>query len=52
MENIPPRTVAEEHLSFGMKATLDLGSSIFFPHLKVNPADLKVILSVSIFSIS
>ena len=47
IEAIPPRTVPENILRFSMRATFDKGMAIFYPHLKFNPADLKVHLKVS-----
>ena len=47
IEAIPERTIPEDILSFTMRATFDKGMSIFFPHMKFHPADLKVILTVS-----
>jgi hypothetical protein len=41
------RTVPDNKLSFKMKATFAPGSLIFYPHLKINPADLKVRMRVS-----
>jgi hypothetical protein len=46
---LPKRTVPEKNLHFTMKATLDHGMSIFYPHLNMHPADLKVTMSVSKF---
>ena len=43
---LPKRTVPEKSLHFTMKATLDHGMSIFYPHLNMHPADLKVTMSV------
>lgn len=45
---LPKRTVPEKNLHFTMKATLDHGMSIFYPHLNMHPADLKVTMAVSL----
>ena len=47
IEAIPEKTIPEDILSFTMRATFDKGMSIFYPHMKFHPADLKVILTVS-----
>jgi hypothetical protein len=41
------RTVPDNKLSFKMKATFEPGSLVFYPHLNINPADLKVRMRVS-----
>ncbi len=43
---LPARTVSDDVLCFEMSATYDQGSSLFYPHMKTNPADFKVILKV------
>jgi hypothetical protein len=40
------RTIRDEVLRFNMTARLDHGSSIFYPHLRIHPADFKVSLKV------
>jgi hypothetical protein len=40
------RTVSEKVLRFQMSATFSHGTSIFYPHLKFNPADIKVSVKV------
>ena len=45
--NIPARTVPESALRWKMTASFINASVIVYPHLKVNPADAKVILLVS-----
>ena len=40
------RTVSEKILRFQMSATFSHGTSIFYPHLKFNPADIKVSVKV------
>lgn len=47
IEAIPIKTVPESVLRFSLKSSFDIGMSVFYPHLKMNPADLKVTLSVS-----
>lgn len=44
--NIPARTVPESVLRWKMKASFINASVIVYPHLQVNPADLKVTLLV------
>jgi hypothetical protein len=43
---LPIRTVKEENLKFTMKSSFHPGSSVFYPHLKINPADAKVKMEV------
>jgi hypothetical protein len=43
----PIRTIGDDKLVFTLKSSFDHGSSIFFPHLKFNPADYKVALQVN-----
>lgn len=44
---IPPiRTVSDDKLVFTLKSSFNHGNSIFYPHLKFNPADYKVALQV------
>jgi len=43
---LPTRTVSEDILRFEMSATYDPGSSLFYAHMKTNPADFKVIVKV------
>ncbi len=43
---LPTRTIPENVLKFKFRLSLEHGSSIFFPHLKTNPADRKVTLEV------
>lgn len=43
---LPKRTVPDHKLRFQLKASFSQGSSIFYPHLKFNPADFKVGLVV------
>jgi len=45
----PPKTVDDSALQFEMTATFNEGSAIFYPHLKINPADAKVKLTVRNF---
>lgn len=45
-----PRTVDPTKLIFDIKMTLKTGTSVFYPHLKTNPADCKVALTVHQFS--
>lgn len=47
-EKLPPRTVSDDDLRFEMSATYDPGSSLFYDHMKMNPADFKVVLKVSL----
>lgn len=47
VEELPLRSVAEKDLKFGLTASFESGSSLFYPHLPHNPADFKVKLSVS-----
>lgn len=49
---LPPRTVADHCLRFAMKSSLLPGSLIFYPHLNINPTDLKVKLYVNIDDLS
>ena len=35
-------------LRFEMSATYEQGSSLFYPHMKMNPSDFKVIVRVSL----
>jgi hypothetical protein len=44
---LPKRTVADSDLRFELKATMDQGQAIYYPHLKFNPIDFKVKLFVS-----
>ncbi len=44
---IPKRTVPDSELRFTLRAQFEHGMAIFYPHLKFNPADFKVILDVS-----
>lgn len=44
---LPKRTVSDSALNFQLTATFTHGSAIFFPHLKMNPADAKVKMTVS-----
>lgn len=46
---LPERTVSEDILRFEMSATYDPGSSLFYAHMKTNPADFKVIVRVSLY---
>lgn len=46
---LPERTVPDEHLFFALKFSNQPGTTIFFPHLKTNPKDRKVVLTVSTF---
>ena len=45
-QNLPVRTIPDSVLRFEMSAAYDQGSSLFYSHMKVNPADFKVILKV------
>jgi hypothetical protein len=45
---LPERTVSEDILRFEMSATYDPGSSLFYAHMKTNPADFKVIVKVNV----
>jgi len=49
---LPTRTVPDSVLKFKLSTSFDHGSAIFFPHLKMNPADFKVALNVSIDDLS
>lgn len=42
------RTIPDSKLRFQTKSTFSVGSSIFYPHLKFNPADFKVALVVAL----
>jgi hypothetical protein len=44
------RTVPDSVLKFKLTARFDLGTSIYYPHLKFHPADCKVALYVSFYS--
>jgi hypothetical protein len=44
---LPKRTIPDDVLNFKLSATFTPGSSIFYPHLSINPADLKVVMTVS-----
>lgn len=44
---LPKRTVPESALNFELTATFTHGSAIFYPHMKMNPADAKVKMTVS-----
>ncbi len=46
-QEIHERTVPDSVLSFKLRATFDHGTAIHYPHLKFNPADFKVVMSVS-----
>jgi hypothetical protein len=48
IHSLPPRTVPDELLKFKLVSTFDHGSAIHYPHMKMNPADFKVALIVSI----
>lgn len=43
----PVRTVPDSALGFIMTATLNHGSSIFYPHMDIHPSDCKVKLQVN-----
>lgn len=45
---LPERTVPDECLMFSLKFSNQPGTTIFFPHLKTNPKDRKVILQVDL----
>jgi len=47
-QDLPPRTVPDHILSFALTSTFDHGTGIYFPHMKQNPADFKVAMSVSV----
>ena len=44
---IPPRTVPDDKLRFQMRTSFNHGTDIFYPHMKIHPADFKVSLLVS-----
>jgi hypothetical protein len=48
VKKIIPRTISDDVLRFEMSATFDKGFAIFYPHIKIHPADLKVRLFVSL----
>ena len=43
---LPKRTVPDSALKFTLRATFDHGTAIHYPHLKFNPADFKVKMTV------
>jgi hypothetical protein len=43
---LPPRTVPDDKLSFRMRVSYTHGTDIYFPHMKIHPADYKVALFV------
>lgn len=45
---LPKRTVPDDVLQFTLKASTQHGSAIFYPHMKMNPADRKVRLDVAL----
>lgn len=46
--DIPARTVPESALRWGMTASFTNANVIVYPHLKINPADVKVIMKVRV----
>mmetsp|Transcript_22365 Transcript_22365/g.37407 ORF Transcript_22365/g.37407 Transcript_22365/m.37407 type:complete len:185 (+) Transcript_22365:56-610(+) len=46
--DLPKRTVPDKVLRFQFTANFSSGGSIFYSHLKTNPADFKVIMKVSL----
>mmetsp|Transcript_11041 Transcript_11041/g.15233 ORF Transcript_11041/g.15233 Transcript_11041/m.15233 type:complete len:183 (-) Transcript_11041:3-551(-) len=46
--NLPPRTIPDSALRFTFKTTFQPGSAISYTHLRINPADFKVSLKVSL----
>lgn len=44
---LPKRTVPDDALKFHFTAHFKSGGALFYPHLKTNPADFKVALTVS-----
>jgi hypothetical protein len=44
---LPPRTIPDSVLRFKLSASFDVGSSLFYSHVKFHPADFKVTLFVS-----
>eukprot|EP01039_Chlorochromonas_danica_P008107 gene8107-8945_t len=46
---VPPvRTISDDKLKFTMSATMERGTSIFYPHLDSHPGDIKVRLVVKV----
>jgi hypothetical protein len=43
-----PRTISDDKLHFEMRTTFSRGNSMFYPHMKMHPADLKVALQVKV----
>ena len=46
LRQLPERTVPDSVLTFKLRATFDQGTAIYYPHLKFNPADFKVVMAV------
>lgn len=51
-EELPPRTVADDKLSFQMRTSYLHARDIFYSHMKINPADYKVALFVNLQDLS
>ena len=49
---IPRRTVPDDKLRFQMRTSFNHGTDIFYPHMKIHPADFKVSLLVCIFDMA
>lgn len=45
---LPKRTVSDDVLQFTLTASTQHGSAIFYPHMKLNPADRKVRMDVAL----
>ena len=45
-QHLPERTVSDDVLRYEMTASYDQGSALFYSHMKMNPADFKVIVRV------
>ena len=49
--DLPNRTVPDHALNFSFSASFSNGSAFFYPHMKTNPADNKVVMTVRSSSI-
>lgn len=45
-QHLPERTVPDDVLRYEMTASYDQGSALFYSHMKMNPADFKVVMKV------